>query len=111
MNWSKFRFQRHYRLTPPALVRMPNGTWARRDWEWFAGPGDDNTITLHHARSSWSPSLGRDNFHSFQDGHLLMRGQLFLFDSGPGFRVRPFRTDCRDVTEALLNRIRELLAR
>jgi hypothetical protein len=108
MNWSKFKFQQFYRLTPPALIRI-DGTWRRRDWEWFATPGIDGAINLHHGRSSYSVPISRDNFHSFQDGHLLMRGQLLLFESGPGFRVVPVRADCRRVTEALLDRITELL--
>lgn len=113
MNWSRFQMYRSYRLTPPAMLRMPDGRWERRDWEWFAQPSDPSILSLagpNTRRGKWVIPVGRDNFHSFQSGHLLLRGQLYLFDHGPGFRISPFRADCREVTEALLNRIRELLA-
>lgn len=112
MNWSRFKFNQHYKLTPPALLKMPNGTWVIRDWEWFAEEhGTAGNLTLcgpNTHRGRWAPSIRRDNFHSFQDGHLLLRGQLYLFDGGTGVEVSPFSPSCRKETEALLNRIQQL---
>jgi len=53
--------------------------------------------------------ITRDHIHSYQQRHLLLRAQIYLFDGGTGWEPRPFASDCRRETEALLDRIHELL--
>ncbi len=111
MNHAKLKRFEHYKVTPPVLRRRPDGVEEVVDWEWFLKDGPEGTFTLlgrNEGGGAWAPSIEAGDIHSYQHRHLLLRGQLPLFDGGQGFEFRPFSADCRKEIEPLLDRICEL---